>query len=1060
MVECVWTNEHFSRCFGLASDLNGLPVSDARESLLNCDQSRMLLALRFFSCLVKDAVQQLMMLDDFSYDRHCDLRSKQYPVDGFHQNFFSPMPGVCLWEYLLLVWSFAWLIDYFTASLGMWSAPDAAVPFPSWVWSNPGVLHSVSVSIVLQFVWACDRRNCRVACHWYGVYMPISCAHSVTCSPGCFLGYLSFVVSISLLLWLVKKDQRLPITRDTFFWFVCRLWVVEVVVSVLAWGSCSADHPPIWNQNALNSVTWATVSEGTSWSCSRVPSVILSFSGLIPLSSGRSWFVFDLVLILFFSLVGPCVFSLNPTFEWKVVVCVWFGFNFVFQFSRTMCVQPYDLCFHLSMKGAMAPCLVSHFSRFFRSLQRPDLWFYHNLRKCGISFDPDDVITMTKVRVPVCVKFVASLGPKFNFHHTTDERVDEIGWLSFKSRLVDMLDCCRVEPCLKDSILNLLNANELMNSFEPRRSQVFIESTAIQARKFLDMNGDLMISLSDKGGKPVIMDCSTYEDKINEHIKNNVDNGIYKRIDASIFNDIERNMLLEYQMMRNIMNERFYQDHVSRGSPHLFIHQEPFVMSYLTVNLKTHKVGMPPRPIVSASDRWAKKLSAWILLMLENILRIFNMVKVKNSKEFVEKLHSCRGIDIHHQMVTWDYESMFTNIDLTYPYQLIAEHYHEISKHTSVTVYEFLRLLEMLVDSTRYFTANGKIYKQEKGLTMGSDLSQALAEITTNAAAIEVHTLMGNSRMPLLCKYIDDFATLIREEDALAFENHLCSKIPELPLKRNPPEGDGSVCYLDVRILRLDGEFLTEWWQKDCSNKKILNFHSHHPVYMKRNIVISYIKHALDVTSKSRYQNVIRAVQKTLRRSSYPRNFVSKCLKSVLNDIGGIFVTSTYGTVDDENVCLRTEILGHDEPPSCNIQRKMVMQLQKPNYVSMPFHNDKALYLVNERLSSLPIRIAPTSTRPNKKRFFTCLKRGLTYKNVKRATFIIRCNDCTFKKICRTIYKNLHDTIQEELRSEVVKRHIHIFPSHTFSRIPVGIRRFNRDSDLILSFKHRRSNMV
>lgn len=89
------------------------------------------------------------------------------------------------------------------------------------------------------------------------------------------------------------------------------------------------------------------------------------------------------------------------------------------------------------------------------------------------------------------------------------------------------------------------------------------------------------------------------------------------------------------------------------------------------------------------------------------------------------------------------------------------------------------------------------------------------------------------------------------------------------------------------------------WWQKECSSKQILNFHSHHPTSVKRNVVMEFTKHALSVTSPIMYQHTIRNLYKTFRRSSYPPNFIDKILKTTLSKIGNTFTVSSVGEQDE-----------------------------------------------------------------------------------------------------------------------------------------------------------------
>lgn len=93
---------------------------------------------------------------------------------------------------------------------------------------------------------------------------------------------------------------------------------------------------------------------------------------------------------------------------------------------------------------------------------------------------------------------------------------------------------------------------------------------------------------------------------------------------------------------------------------------------------KEHKDNYPTRPIISAVDCVGKPLADWMLRMLDFIASRVCVHQVRSGEDLFEKISNVRMNDRDHVLITWDFDSMFTNIPLVKTKEIIRKYYHLI----------------------------------------------------------------------------------------------------------------------------------------------------------------------------------------------------------------------------------------------------------------------------------------------------------------------------------------------------------------------------------------------
>lgn len=154
---------------------------------------------------------------------------------------------------------------------------------------------------------------------------------------------------------------------------------------------------------------------------------------------------------------------------------------------------------------------------------------------------------------------------------------------------------------------------------------------------------------------------------------------------------------------------------------------------------------------------------------------------------------------------------------------------------------------------------------------MGNCLSQILAEITTSYLIKKATEMCKNDEIIFVYKYVDDIISGIDMDYIDTFQAAISSQKYGLTLKLTRENSRNEVNYLNLTVGRYPDENNTihvRWWQKECSCKHILDFHSFHPEKIKKNVTQEFTNVALKLSSEQHWKDVISLVRINLRNSN------------------------------------------------------------------------------------------------------------------------------------------------------------------------------------------------
>ncbi len=582
-------------------------------------------------------------------------------------------------------------------------------------------------------------------------------------------------------------------------------------------------------------------------------------------------------------------------------------------------------------------------------------------------------------------------------------------------------------------VLHFISANKFgKNSFEQSKTQKFIGRQFSKTVEFLNENKNIIISQADKGGKVVIMDRNMYNSKMEKYLKECTKDHTYFKCERLSVNDVSNYVEEKYGQLRLLINQFLLND-ARQGFPNLCypLTFEPYVIPRMYGNIKVHKDNFPIRPIISSVNCLGGPLMEWLLNKLEIVAERLSECKIINSIQVFNKLNGVH-LDDDHELVTWDYDNMYTNIPISVAKSIIRQNYSLIESVTSVPVDVFIEAISFFTEHSNYFLHHTGVYRQSKGLAMGNCLSKVLAEIVTRSSINEAVKKFSSDDIRFLGIYVDDIFGVMNKKIINEMESDILKGQKFLKLKIVRENELNEVDFLNVTVKRtmvMDNKFkLTfKWFTKECSAGRILDFQSSHPLSMKKSICEEFIKNTLTVSDKEYWNEVEEKLCSIFKMSNYPGRYVKSRFFNVKKRMN-----NPVNFVKDQN--------------------KNKNKINRV-YISFPY-DDGILKRSKRLLRSLNIKtgihLSPRIMSGMRQKIFSKLKCGLSSRSIINATAVIHCSSCKFTcKVAATCY-DLQRSVQKLKNDEdsLVAKHIKKFPNHSMKDSLRGIKTYRSRYDM------------
>lgn len=462
--------------------------------------------------------------------------------------------------------------------------------------------------------------------------------------------------------------------------------------------------------------------------------------------------------------------------------------------------------------------------------------------------------------VPQLVSEFLSLGPK----HTVRPRIQDFS-------LVGLLSDISFITCeLGEHQRNLLHAravNVVTNYVNSQKSSGYRSHKSYQATKqFLKQHPELLVLKADKGNVTVLMKREEYHTLALQLLE---DPASYVRLPSDPTSTIQQKA---NRLVSQLKKGGYITDSVAKRS---MVYDFSFPVFYGLP--KIHKPVLSLRPIISSVNAPTRNLAKLITGILTSSYSKNNQYYIQDSFEFADFANDFQLPD-GYRLLSLDVVSLFSNITVQLAIRAIEKRWRDISEHCSIPRDKFLEIVRFLFDST-YFSFGGLFYKQILGTPMGASMSPIIAQIVMDDLLDESIPRLP-FQLPFLKKYVDDTITAVpvgEESVMLRIFNQYNHHI-QFTMEK---EVDSGVPFLDTRLIRGEDQIIRcDWYRKETSSGRYLNYHSFHDARMKANVILGLRRRVFNISHRTFYHKNVKLLFSILSDNSYPRHLLTRLLYS------------------------------------------------------------------------------------------------------------------------------------------------------------------------------------
>ena len=303
---------------------------------------------------------------------------------------------------------------------------------------------------------------------------------------------------------------------------------------------------------------------------------------------------------------------------------------------------------------------------------------------------------------------------------------------------------------------------------------------------------------------------------------------------------------------------------------------------------KTHKEGVPLRPILSMIGSSQHKVAQWLKGVLQPVLDKYSKFCVKDSYSFVQMLRST-AVNQSFSMCSFDIRSLFTNIPLQEVLNICINDLFATETHVRGIQKDVLHELLTFATTDVQFSFDDTTYKQIDGVAMGSPLGPILANIFVGY--MEEQLFRKTDHPIVYVRYVDDvFAVFKTMHDSTLFLDQLNSMHGSLQFTCEH-EVDCRLPFLDVHIERTPDRFITSVYRKPTFSGQYIRWTSFCTKRRKLNLISTLTHRAKNICSDETLQQELNSIRLLLANNGYPPSLVQGCIQRTLNASNPVSVT-------------------------------------------------------------------------------------------------------------------------------------------------------------------------
>lgn len=489
------------------------------------------------------------------------------------------------------------------------------------------------------------------------------------------------------------------------------------------------------------------------------------------------------------------------------------------------------------------------------------------LDKFGFTYNEDWFINTTNIDFPEEIKWLLSLGAKFAIP-INKENFSPIKIITDIEEAILSLGKNKEREEARGRACNRVATykNKIKNTEKEKFILAVYKSTMVFLKKHKDT---VIVTTADKGNKTVIMYKKDYQTKMENLLD---DKNTYKTMRDDPTHKLQNknnNLINDLQKSEYISTMEKYQLHCSAA-------QAPKLYGLP----KIHKEGTPLRPISASQKVPCYNLAKYTGKILQNL--VSEEYNIKDVYQLKEKLQNIK-IEDDEVLISYDVISLFTNIPVHTAINIIMKKWPKIQEKTNIPKSQFLKILQICLRDNNYFQFDNKIYQQIYGMPMGSPLSPTIANIVLDDLLDETLKLLNEEMIEIkvIYKYVDDFFAIIKKKDNEKILHFLNMYHNKLKFTSEIEENE-QLPFLDARIHKKDNRIIFDWYRKELSSGRIINFHSTQPKRMVINTAKNFIRKILTISDVQFQNKNIEIIKDTLHKNSFPTQIINTLIEDFM----------------------------------------------------------------------------------------------------------------------------------------------------------------------------------
>ena len=232
------------------------------------------------------------------------------------------------------------------------------------------------------------------------------------------------------------------------------------------------------------------------------------------------------------------------------------------------------------------------------------------------------------------------------------------------------------------------------------------------------------------------------------------------------------------------------------------------------------------------------------------------------------------------ELVSFDVSSLYTNVPVMEAIDVCTELLYDGNQAAPPVDKETFKILAQISSCNVIMSTHNGYYRQTDGLAMGSPPAPHLANgwMSQHDA-----TIAQGSKMYF--RYMHDIIRDVKKAKIQEKLDEINSIHPSLKFTIERQQ-EGSIPFLDMRIMNNNGRLSSTWYSKPSDTGLIMNFHALAPKRYKRSVVSGFVHRIYRACSSWEYiHSSLEKAKRILERNQYPPMFYNPIIEETLNHI-------------------------------------------------------------------------------------------------------------------------------------------------------------------------------